>query len=227
MMNEAGGVEACGFDRNGSHSEGCYRCTCGWTSRDNPEIEVDGKYFPTTNSLGERISETDEGLINFWRWFKGSRVVDGHGRPLVVYHGTNEHFDTFRKPEINRMSMRAEAGFWFTTERKDAESYGSNLLQVYLRIVNPSKYTRRAIDDLFHSIPLRELMPKLTRGGRDGFTLEPIAPDRALEEPGMPRQWVAFTARQIKSATANSGRFCPESDSLTDADSAPKPRLQP
>src|SRR5690606_3039708 len=44
------------------------------------------------------ITQTPE----FRRWFGNSKVVDEHGRPLVVYHGTTAEFDTFerRSPDI-------------------------------------------------------------------------------------------------------------------------------
>ncbi len=51
-------------------------------------VMVDGVERPTTNSEGNRIHPTDEGLRNFWRWFGDSKVVDKQGRPLVVYHGS-------------------------------------------------------------------------------------------------------------------------------------------
>lgn len=38
-------------------------------------IEVDGVSRPTTNSNGQRIAQTEEGLRNFWRWFGDSKVV--------------------------------------------------------------------------------------------------------------------------------------------------------
>ena len=28
-------------------------------------------------------------------WFQGSKVVDENGEPLLVYHGTNAHFNQF------------------------------------------------------------------------------------------------------------------------------------
>lgn len=49
-------------------------------------IVVDGVERPTANSEGQPIHPTREGIVNFWRWFAGSKVVDKHGRPLVVYH---------------------------------------------------------------------------------------------------------------------------------------------
>jgi len=52
-------------------------------------IDVDGVSRPTTNSTGQPIHPTAEGVRNFWRWFGESKVVDAKGRPLVVYHGTD------------------------------------------------------------------------------------------------------------------------------------------
>lgn len=39
------------------------------------------------------------GSAAFRRWFGRSAVVDDHGRPLVVYHGTTARFDSFRPHE--------------------------------------------------------------------------------------------------------------------------------
>lgn len=60
-------------------------------------IEVDGKARPTKNSNGKPIAQTDEALTNFWRWFGDSAVADEQGRPLVVYHGTENNFSAFDK----------------------------------------------------------------------------------------------------------------------------------
>jgi len=58
-------------------------------------LEVDGQQRPTTNSEGRPIHPTEEGVRNFWKWFGDSKVVDGQGRPLVVYHGTPNEFTVF------------------------------------------------------------------------------------------------------------------------------------
>lgn len=58
-------------------------------------INIDGVTRPTTNSNGQPIAQTEEGLRNFWRWFGDSKVVDKQGRPLVVYHGTAYDFSDF------------------------------------------------------------------------------------------------------------------------------------
>lgn len=46
----------------------------------------------TENSLGQKINNPE----NFWRWFGNSVTVDEQGRPLVLYHGTKQRFNTFK-----------------------------------------------------------------------------------------------------------------------------------
>jgi hypothetical protein len=50
-----------------------------------PTITVDGIERQTTDSPGKQIAQTEQGLINFWRWFGDSKVVDKDGKPLVVH----------------------------------------------------------------------------------------------------------------------------------------------
>lgn len=38
-------------------------------------------------------------------WFGNSKVVDKNGKPLVVYHGSPEKFDTFEPDRMNYGSI--------------------------------------------------------------------------------------------------------------------------
>lgn len=50
----------------------------------------------------------------FWAWFKGSKVVDQRGNPLICYHGTYEDFDVFKlESERRRAYGINRLGFWF------------------------------------------------------------------------------------------------------------------
>lgn len=81
---------------------------------------------------------------NFGAWFSGSKVVDGDGLPLVVYHSTFASFDTFEKTH--------DLGFHFASAQiadkradeasggrgRGQEKYeGFNIIPAYLRIRNP------------------------------------------------------------------------------------------
>lgn len=51
---------------------------------------------------------------NFVRWFGESKVVDAEGRPLVVYHGTNDDFTSFDPGNLGRATgaRSAKMGFF-------------------------------------------------------------------------------------------------------------------
>lgn len=90
-------------------------------------LDIDGVKRPTTNSEGQPIAKNSFGVNNFWDAFKGSKVVNEQGKPLVVYHGTSNKFNTFKGKK-----------HFFTSSKDLAEAYGSEgAMPVYLDIKNP------------------------------------------------------------------------------------------
>jgi hypothetical protein len=69
--------------------------------------------------------------------FSGTKILDAEGKPLVVYHGTNDVFDTFN-PKLTR-----DIGSHFGTESQ-AHKFGKNIMPVNLNIRNPLP-----MDDVF------------------------------------------------------------------------------
>jgi hypothetical protein len=140
-------------------------------------ININGKERSATNSDGNRIAKTEEGLRAFYKWFGDSKVVDADGKPLVVYHGTNKKFREFDKGAIGKKhkNLYQGKGFYFTKEYYDAQNYGKTIMPVYLKIENP------ALSDY-------NLKPE-----NDGISAA----------HGV---WVAFEPNQIKS-TLNRGSF--------------------
>ena len=57
--------------------------------------------LPNTNSNGKPIANDQTHLQNFWNWFNGSKVIDQHGRPIVVYHGTGQDISSFKQKDLN------------------------------------------------------------------------------------------------------------------------------
>ena len=76
-----------------------------------------------TDSRGRPLSDA------FWRWFGESDAVDDQGRPLVLYHGSDEAFDAF---EVQRTSY----GYFFAPDRATAAYYGPHVYAVYLKAEN-------------------------------------------------------------------------------------------
>jgi transcription antitermination factor NusA-like protein len=104
------------------------------------KITVDGKLRWTRNSDGKLIHSTIEGIENFWKWFGDSKVVDGQGRPVIVYHGTgNDVGDVFNTGGGTGKTFNT--GAFFTDSPSLASTYtvGSNrnVKPVYLSLKSP------------------------------------------------------------------------------------------
>jgi hypothetical protein len=60
----------------------------------------------------------------FKRWFGDSKVVDADGNPLVVYHGTNQSFDSFSDERHGQNTSSASSiAFFFTESPAEANEY--------------------------------------------------------------------------------------------------------
>jgi|AGTN01.3.fsa_nt_gi hypothetical protein len=144
-------------------------------------------------------------------WFDGSKVVDEAGQPLRVFHGTTRSFDSFQADAGRAIQADPNAtGFYFTRYAEDASNYavsaagsrdGANVQPAYVAIRNPYQWPA---DGLPPALITKEQRAALEAQGYDGVIY------RHGEEV------VAFRPEQIKSAIGNSGRFDPQSQSLTD-----------
>lgn len=74
------------------------------------------------------VEYLNESNTNFKKWFRNSKVVDNHGNPLIVYHGSNVEIDEF-----------IDVVTYFTDDYMNADGYagGEYIYDVYLSIQNP------------------------------------------------------------------------------------------
>ncbi len=93
------------------------------------EYSEDGKKFADANinffMHESRTRPADLLESKFTDWFAGSKVVDANGKPLRVYHGTNQPFKQFsaaRKGASTRSSSSKE-GIFFTDNPDVAAGY--------------------------------------------------------------------------------------------------------
>lgn len=116
---------------------------------------------------------------NFRRWFGDSVVVDSHGQPLVVYHGTNAKFTTFdlARKGGNTGWDNTRLGFFFTADRNLAEQFardtsgGTEIMEVYVSIKKPLRLTTTEIfTNVGQAATLHEI-----------FSGERISPEEALD----------------------------------------------
>jgi len=78
---------------------------------------------------------------DFLKWFKGSKVVDQNGAPLMVYHGTSGSvFDSFQTPAFFSPEIQA-ANYYALYFRADEfqTPRGARIIPVYLKIANPMR----------------------------------------------------------------------------------------
>ncbi len=120
-------------------------------------ISINGVERHSKNSNGDLIANAVDKIENFYRWFGDSKMIDSIGRPLVVYHGTRESFDSFKPSPFGKMG----AGSYFTSIKSDAVKYserygGGIVIAVYLKceklaeIENPFK--KNSISSAYDSI---------------------------------------------------------------------------
>lgn len=62
---------------------------------------------------------------NFAAWFRDSRIVDAHGSPLIVFHGTNQPIERFSFERLGTSTASASSrlGIWFTDSPSVAGEY--------------------------------------------------------------------------------------------------------
>ena len=98
---------------------------------------------------GSKLHSANRGAIFSFiqnlRDVKSSKVVDENGEPLVVYHGSDEGFDTFLKEKIGTniaLPNGAPRGFYFAKDKALAEKYGKTVTAAFISgepLLNNSK----------------------------------------------------------------------------------------
>jgi hypothetical protein len=202
-------------------------------------VVIDGIERPTRNSEGQPIHDTVEGIRNFWAWFGDSKAVDGDGRPVVIYHGTDASIKSFEPSTSGTLGQ----GIYFANNEASARAYGDNVVAANVSLQSPwvvalDSDSEGAIKEDFDSPCVEAVLGlpggrKMLDAARYGTGMYDYRLQRVLMEAGHDgiigtypdgsREYVAFRPEQIKSATGNSGRFDPSSASLTDAKDVPAP----
>lgn len=151
---------------------------------------------------------------NFVKWFADSKVVDAHGLPLVVFHGTaspnwTRDGDRVRFESRNGMGE----GAYFTPDPVMASDYACcdaevgdgdpALIPVYLRVTNP-----KILND---TIAMQAIEPEQRKAweaeGHDGMF---------GFWKGKLCEIAVWNPSQIKAARGNSGLYDPTSTDITD-----------
>ncbi|GAG40547.1 unnamed protein product, partial [marine sediment metagenome] len=108
-----------------------------------------------SRAVGELKKAADIGSKEFKKWFGNSKVVDGKGNPLVVYHGTTvstsfEYFEDFSGGAgwFSESPLISDAYAGVMLEGSPTEVVAnSRVLPVYLSIINPLDLMVRGLND--------------------------------------------------------------------------------
>jgi hypothetical protein len=180
----------------------------------------------------------------FKAWFGNSKVVDDHGRPLVVYHGADKIRSVFKPEKGTRYTMGTSyevpmTASFFTPNKSFARSFGKALTPAFLKITKPLDLREGAWG--FHDDKAYEIL-KDHFGDQVGFTppeelwdildqpqhtasLRDLGYDGLIfverdKEGDTHETYAVFDSTQAKSATRNSGAFDASNPKIT-ASAAP------
>jgi hypothetical protein len=175
-------------------------------------------------------------------WFDGSKVVDAAGEPLVVFHGSVRRsgesrlvFHGPRRPWSRPVSAGGSVvgiGTFFSEDETIArsfaigpgnpESFEPVVYAVYLRVVNPKRYTNikalvkdylaRVVEEhprfgpLFDVPPPVEFVRQLTAEGYDGVTFLEGPRHAPHDRSQQRRAWVVFDPSQVRPRPSGRGQ---------------------
>lgn len=187
-------------------------------------ITVNGKERPTTNSNGQFIHPTLEGIKAFYEWFGDSKVVDKKGRPLVVYHGSPvaKRFNSFK----SNVNWFADKYLVAKNQYSSSSSDGifqkdSDVFSVYLKIENPYRFDakKKSYDTINHELDgeIYETTDELAGQLKDeysekydGLIIQNVDEEQMFGGYGkraITDDYAVFEPTQIKSSTGNNGNF--------------------
>jgi len=173
----------------------------------------------------------------FKKWFgdwendpeNASKVVDENGEPLVVYHGSRTSFEEFDSG-VKKIHFRPTAldGFWFTSNKNNAQLFGENLIELFLNIKNPIDFDvqdmqsiKNVVDGFMdmnyfnykkglikNSDLTQSLKNRIYKNNNDGVIY------RNMKDMILADNFQVFEPNQIKSATENVGTFSAETPKI-------------
>lgn len=142
----------------------------------------------------------------FRDWFGDSKVVDGAGQPLRVFHGTGGDFNAFSRDRAGATTGAANAGmgFFFTDRPEVAGNYArmagdaQNILPVYLSLKNPLRLEAK------NMLEADRMLQSGLQEKHDGAIIQV-----AMRDGGTQTVYMVRESGQAKSATGNRGTFDP------------------
>lgn len=173
--------------------------------------------FGTTPDTKSTISNSDRKVTELFSILQtnSSKCVDSNGEPLVVYHGTREKFNAFRKGYFSFFSSNKEvADVWGNTNDAE-ERYRGRIINAFVALKNPyvidanhTSWDRLKYADGKKGDTI-DVSRYALQNGYDGVIIYNISEGYKRGD-----NIIAFSPSQIKSATSNNGSFSENSDDI-------------
>jgi hypothetical protein len=94
---------------------------------------------PNTDSTGRELSEGQQ------EYFKDSKIRDGEGRLMPVYHGTKTDFHVFDFTQGGVNGTQEGFGIYLTNDKRVSDSYGDRVIKGYANIKRPATSWQKTI----------------------------------------------------------------------------------
>ena len=141
------------------------------------QLQVVNRAVQSDNMFDQNGEPTPE----FKQWFGDSKVVDEEGKPLQVYHGTDQSFDEFRgNAYFTPIPDDASKYSFVNTPGKDSTP---NVVPAYLSLKNPK---------IIKTYATRADVDEAKKAGFDGVIVQGVGGSKI-------NHYIAFEPNQIKS----------------------------
>jgi hypothetical protein len=194
--------------------------------RENKSPNADTHGASSKEPVSDRSSEAGStskdqtSTPEFKKWFGSSKVVDKQGKPLKVFHGTFENFNSFDKNKIGTNLFTDVKGFFFSDSPEEASGYadpesfignnrsGGNIMPTYLSIKKPLEVTCEGDNEPAQFLDEHNYyFENAKKQKKDGLIVKNLDTNDRI--------FIVFSPSQIKSAIGNKGTFDPENADIT------------
>ena len=175
---------------------------------------------------GPGVWSLDKGA-EFQRWFGGSKVVDGDGKPLMLFHGTGADTGSEFRPGSFFADRPDVAAIYATAPTRQVDDGAPNISPVYLALHNPYVHDDLGSgENLSHAVLGRRGSLEMVREALIGRGYDGVVIRNRMDLGGVQNQYVAFHPEQVKSATGNRGTYDPKSPDIRHSLAGLDPRAQ-
>ena len=192
---------------------------------------LNGTYLKAPNGADTKLTPEQWAMVRtkaFKAWFgdwendpeNASKVMDGNGEPMVVYHGTNKQVNEFNidSNKVNN-TVGDPDGFYFTNDFGQAGNYSRasvkktgegkfNVQAAFLNLRNPVDATEAWRKNKKKSLDKRKTYGEVKSSVYNTFDAE-VNDGYMITSNNNAWEYVAISPNQIKSATENNGEFDP------------------